>query len=73
MEKGYTIGDVSKEIGISVKTIRTWEKAELIPIPARTTANYRLYSENDIKVIKTFIERRYKSNKTNINGGVFNG
>ncbi len=38
------IGDLAKLIGISVETIRFYERAGLLPLAERTGNNYRVYS-----------------------------
>lgn len=71
--KGSTISVVAREVGISSKTIRKWEKLGLIPIPIRTITGFRFYSDDEIQVLKDFIEQRYKANKINIKECVSNG
>ena len=46
--KRYPIKIVSQKSGLSVHTIRAWEKRYNIVQPDRTETNRRLYSENDI-------------------------
>ena len=49
MDKYYTIGEVSKIIGVTVKTLRRWEESgKLIP-DARTAGKHRRYSESQIR------------------------
>ena len=43
-----SIGQVSKRTGISVKTLRFWSDAGLVPPSDRTESGYRLYSEADL-------------------------
>ena len=51
--KSYKIGAVAKEIGLSVKAIRFYEKIGLIPSPERTlSSGYRLYTEGDIRRLR---------------------
>ncbi len=51
--KTYKIGTVAKEIGLSVKAIRFYEKIGLIPPPERTlSSGYRLYTEGDIRRLR---------------------
>lgn len=50
------IGRASKASGVSVKMIRHYETIGLLPKVARTFANYRVYGENDIHVLR-FIRR----------------
>ncbi len=45
------IGDVAKMVGISATVIRSWEKLGLIR-PQRTNSQYRLYTTDDVKLLK---------------------
>lgn len=42
------IQGLSREAGVSAKTIRYYEKIGILPAPARTENNYRQYSEQDV-------------------------
>ncbi len=46
-----TIGELAKQVGESVKTIRYWSDLAMLE-PIRTKSNYRLYSESSLKRIK---------------------
>ena len=49
---GYLkIGEVADLTGVSASVIRSWEKLGII-VPQRTNSKYRLYSSNDVKVLK---------------------
>jgi MerR family copper efflux transcriptional regulator len=50
------IGRAAKESGVSIKMIRHYEAIGLLPPPARTFANYRVYGPNDVHVLR-FIKR----------------
>jgi Cu(I)-responsive transcriptional regulator len=50
------IGRASKASGVSVKMIRHYEATGLLPKVARTLANYRVYTPNDVHVLR-FIRR----------------
>jgi MerR family copper efflux transcriptional regulator len=50
------IGATSKASGVSVKMIRHYEAIGLLRNVARTHANYRIYSANDVHVLR-FIRR----------------
>ena len=50
------IGTLSSETGVKVPTIRYYEQQKLIPDPARSDGNHRLYSEDHVKRLK-FIKR----------------
>ncbi len=39
----FTIGEVAKRTGLSVRTIRFWSDSGLVSAPARSAAGYRLY------------------------------
>ena len=45
------IGDVAQRVGVSPSVIRTWENLGLTR-PQRTESKYRLYSADDVKVLK---------------------
>ncbi|MGE5261835.1 MAG: MerR family transcriptional regulator [Acidobacteriota bacterium] len=46
---GYTIKKVSERTGISVQTLRAWERRYGVPKPSRVPGNrYRVYDEQDI-------------------------
>jgi len=46
-----TIGDVARLVGVSSSVIRSWESLGLIR-PRRTASKYRLYSPDDVKLLK---------------------
>jgi len=45
------IGDVARRVGVSPSVIRTWENLGLTR-PRRTESKYRLYTADDVKVLK---------------------
>ena len=50
--EGYLkIGDVARRVGVSPSVIRTWESLGLTH-PRRTESKYRLYTADDIKLLK---------------------
>lgn len=51
----YKIGELAEIVNISVDTIRYYEKIGLIPRPNRNDNEYRIYSENYIKLIQFII------------------
>ena len=48
----YRIQAVSKATGVPAATLRAWERRYGFPSPARTESSYRLYSEENIELIK---------------------
>lgn len=58
------IGDVSRQVGISPSAIRGWESLGLTR-PHRTESKYRLYSHNDIRLLK---RARYLRKVRGLNG-----
>lgn len=61
--KEYRIGDVSNRLGISVDTLRYYEKIDLLPRVARSDSGIRFYQEKDLSRIK-FIKRAQKMDFT---------
>ncbi len=50
------IGDLSRATDTKVETIRWYEKAGLLPQPARTGGNYRIYGSSELAQLQ-FIRR----------------
>lgn len=50
-EPVYTIGVAARLLGVNPQTLRVIEREGLLE-PARTDANIRLYSENDLMILK---------------------
>jgi DNA-binding transcriptional MerR regulator len=45
----FRIGDLAKQTGVKVVTIRYYEQAGLLPICERTYGNYRLYAHEHLQ------------------------
>lgn len=56
MEASLQIGQVAKKTGLTVDAIRFYEKAGLLPRPARTEAGYRRYHEREVADLE-FIQK----------------
>ncbi|MCA9399523.1 MAG: heavy metal-responsive transcriptional regulator [Candidatus Omnitrophica bacterium] len=48
-EKIFTIGQVAKETGIGIETIRYYERMRLMPQPKRSPSGYRQYCPNCVQ------------------------
>lgn len=51
----YSIGQVSKELGITIDTIRYYDKAGLLPFVNRNEAGRREFTDNDVHLMRTII------------------
>jgi MerR family mercuric resistance operon transcriptional regulator len=43
MPQGMTIGQLAREAGVNVQTVRYYERRRLLPAPARRASGYRAY------------------------------
>lgn len=51
-EKVFTIGQIAKVTGISIETIRYYERLKLMPQPKRRPSGYRQYCQNCVNRLK---------------------
>lgn len=49
-------GELAKQAGVNLETLRYYEREALLPEPERTDSGYRLYAEEDLKRVR-FIKR----------------
>jgi MerR family copper efflux transcriptional regulator len=47
LAQGLTIGRLAEDAGVSIDTVRFYERKGVLPEPPRTPAGYRLYGEGD--------------------------
>lgn len=55
-ENGSRIGAAARDAGVSVQTLRYYERRGLLPAPARTVSGYRRYGPETARVVR-FIKR----------------
>ena len=55
---GLAIKDVAARTGIAAGTIRMWEQRYGFPEPQRTSAGYRVYSEDDVEALRRVLAYR---------------
>ena len=56
MNERLTIGDLAKATGTKVVTVRYYEQAGLLPVPPRTSGNYRIFGASHLHRLR-FIRR----------------
>ncbi|EMA6343327.1 MerR family transcriptional regulator [Bacillus cytotoxicus] len=54
----YKIDEVTKQVGLTKRTLRYYEEIGLIHPPERSEGNIRLYTERDIERIKKIVEAK---------------
>ena len=54
-----TITDVAKELGITPRTIMRWEKAGKIKQAKRDWRGWRIYSDEELSLMKSFVQTVY--------------
>jgi MerR family mercuric resistance operon transcriptional regulator len=55
-KRGYTIGDMSRQTGVNIETIRYYERISIMPKPDRTAGGNRQYNHDQLKRL-SFIRR----------------
>jgi len=54
-----TIGVLARRTGVSVSTIRAWERRFAFPVPARLESGHRRYTERDVEAIRSALSERH--------------
>lgn len=54
--RGYAIGEISRETGVNIETIRYYERIGIMPKPDRTEGGNRQYNHDQLKRL-SFIKR----------------
>ena len=52
MNNGLQIGEVAKRAGVSIDTLRYYEKVKLLPRPARSLGGFRLFAPDHIDRVR---------------------
>lgn len=52
MSGGLQIGEVAKRAGVSIDTLRYYEKVKLLPMPARSSGGFRLFSPEYVERVR---------------------
>ena len=47
------IGELARQAGISVQTVRFYERRGLLPTPPRSAGGYRQYKDSDLEIVRT--------------------
>ncbi|MEM9451812.1 MAG: MerR family DNA-binding transcriptional regulator [Cyanobacteria bacterium P01_E01_bin.6] len=58
MSRFLQIGELSKQTGLSIRTLRYYDEIGLLVLSHRTEADYRLYSEADIIRLQQILSLR---------------
>lgn len=56
VSQSYTIGELANQTGVKVVTIRYYEQIGVLPVPARSLGNYRVYCPEHLRRLQ-FIRR----------------
>ena len=54
----HTVGAAAKAVGVSAKAIRIWEAKGLLPPAGRTESGYRLFTDDDIEILRFIIRAK---------------
>ena len=52
MDGGLQIGEVAKRAGVSIDTLRYYEKVKLLPSPTRSSGGFRLFAPEHIERVR---------------------
>jgi DNA-binding transcriptional MerR regulator len=52
------IGELARQVGVSTDTVRFYERAGLLPRPARRENDYREYADGDVEHLRLLIDLR---------------
>ena len=55
-DKGLSTGELARQAGVNIETLRFYERKGLLAKPPRSAANYRLYSPDAVRRVR-FVKR----------------
>ena len=58
MKGGLAIRDVAERTGLAAGTIRMWEQRYGAPVPSRAPSGYRVYSQEDVELLRRAVAFR---------------
>ena len=64
-----TIGALARRTGVSVSTIRAWERRFGFPVPARLESGHRRYTEGDVEAILAALRERHAGSSIGVGLG----
>ena len=65
--KGHlAIRDVAERTGLAAGTIRMWEQRYGAPVPGRSDSGYRLYSQDDVEMLRRAVAFRRRGGRAAI-------
>ncbi len=59
LEGRLSITKVADQLGVTTKTIARWEKSGKIKLAKRDWRGWRVYSQEDLEQMKSFVETVY--------------
>lgn len=52
------IGELAKQVGVSVQTVRFYERRQLMPVPRRRDSGYRIYGPSDLQRLRFILQAK---------------
>lgn len=68
---GYTIKEVSEMTGLSISTLRYYDKMGLLPLLERKQSGYRNFTDGDIEMLKIIDSFKKAGLRSRICGVIF--
>jgi len=58
LKETMQIGQLATQTGVSIQTVRFYERQKLLPEPARTESGYRIYSPEHVKRLRFVLQAK---------------